>query len=61
MTLCFGDGFADILGQFQKGNRKLLWNPKKSVYGLSAFVMCSFLASTLYVYYFSMYDLLGLV
>ena len=55
MPLCFGDGTADIFGQYRKGNHSLPWNNRKTLYGLLSFVVFSTLSCFLYGLYFELY------
>lgn len=52
MVISFGDGFAAVVGQIQKGNIPLWWNPQKSWYGLISFVVASTLGIIgIFMYY----------
>lgn len=55
LILCFGDGFAEIIGRrFGDGNR-LFWSPKKSLAGYAAFVASSTISIYLMISYFGIY------
>lgn len=44
LTLCFGDGLADVIGRKFGQVHKLPWSPRKSWAGSAAFLASSFLA-----------------
>ncbi|XP_065847502.1 probable phytol kinase 3, chloroplastic [Euphorbia lathyris] len=53
-NLCAGDGIADIVGR-RFGTQKLPYNQNKSIAGSVAMAVCGFLASLMYMYYFSLF------
>ena len=44
LALCFGDGFADMVGRNLGGRHRLPWSPRKSWAGSAGFLASSFLA-----------------
>jgi dolichol kinase len=44
LILCFGDGFAEILGKRYGQKHKLPWSPRKSYAGWMGFTLCSTLS-----------------
>ncbi|KMZ67312.1 putative phytol kinase 2, chloroplastic [Zostera marina] len=56
-NLCAGDGVADIIGR-RYGKEKLPYNREKSFAGSFAMGISGFLASIMYMHYFSMFGLI---
>ena len=52
MTLCFGDGFAGVIGKYY--DSFVIPSPygTKTFYGCSSFLICSFISSIIYCYIF---------
>jgi dolichol kinase len=49
-ALCFGDGFAEIVGRLYGGNNKLFWSKDKSLAGMIGFVIASSLSVLLFLF-----------
>ena len=48
-TLCFGDGFAEIIGRSYGRNNRLFWSHEKSWAGMLGFIIISTIATTLFL------------
>ena len=55
LPICFGDGLAAFFGPTIKGNKRLFWNPSKTWYGLISFIIISYIAITLHIWFYSKY------
>jgi len=50
--ICFGDGFADIIGR-RFGRHKIVWNRVKSWEGSAGFFLCSYFCNVIMLSWFS--------
>lgn len=55
LPISFGDGISAFFGPFIKGNKRLWWNPSKTWFGLLSFIVSSFIAIVVHVWFFSQY------
>lgn len=55
LPIAFGDGISAFFGPSIKGNRALWWNPSKTWFGLISFVVSTYLALVVHIWFYSEY------